>query len=62
MAIKRKTGARGLRAILEETMLDIMYELPKMKNVSECIITKDVITKKTKPNYVFSNEIEEKFG
>ena len=39
----QKTGARGLRSILEEMMLDLMYELPSLKNVKECIVTEDVI-------------------
>lgn len=48
LAIKRKTGARGLRAILEDIMLDIMFELPKYKN-KKVVITKDVIQKKEEP-------------
>lgn len=42
-AIKRKTGARGLRSILEDLMLDIMYELPDREDIAKCIITKDSI-------------------
>ena len=49
IAIKRKTGARALRSILEKSMQDIMYETPSGKNISECIITQDVIMKKKKP-------------
>ena len=41
---ERKTGARGLRAILESSMMEYMYELPSREDVTECIITKDVIT------------------
>lgn len=48
-AIKRKTGARGLRAILEEAMLDIMYELPSREDITKCVVTEDVILKKEKP-------------
>ncbi len=44
-AIKRKTGARGLRAILEQTMLDVMYDLPSDATAKKVIITKDVIAK-----------------
>jgi len=51
LAIKRKTGARGLRAIMEEIMVDIMYELPEYKGY-EIVITKDVITKKEKPIFI----------
>jgi len=48
LAIKRKTGARGLRSILEDIMLDIMFELPKYKD-KKILITKDVILKKEEP-------------
>ncbi|MGI9861564.1 ATP-dependent Clp protease ATP-binding subunit ClpX [Moorella naiadis] len=48
-AIKRETGARGLRAILEEIMLDVMYEIPSRNNISKCIITKDVVLRKEEP-------------
>jgi len=47
----RKTGARALRSILENSMIDIMYEVPSIKNIDTCIITDDVITKKGKPIY-----------
>lgn len=43
IAIKRKTGARGLRSILEEIMLDIMYEIPSEKDITKCIISKETI-------------------
>ena len=42
-ALKRGTGARGLRAILEDIMLDVMYELPSIQGLTECIITREVI-------------------
>ncbi len=45
-AIKRKTGARALRAIMEDTMLEIMFNLPELKNVKKCIITKDTVKNK----------------
>jgi ATP-dependent Clp protease ATP-binding subunit ClpX len=48
-AIKRKSGARGLRAIMESCMLDIMYEIPSVENVKECVISEDVILKKEDP-------------
>ncbi|WOV88700.1 ATP-dependent protease ATP-binding subunit ClpX [Sporosarcina oncorhynchi] len=48
-AIVRKTGARGLRSIIENIMLDIMYELPSLEEVTECIITKDSVLKKSSP-------------
>jgi len=55
-AIKRGTGARGLRAIMEEIMLDIMYEIPSKGNVKECIITEETITKKEKPILIYENK------
>ncbi len=48
-AIERKTGARGLRAILEDVMLQIMYDIPSRTDVKRCVITKDVIDKLTPP-------------
>ncbi|GEN82307.1 ATP-dependent Clp protease ATP-binding subunit ClpX [Sporosarcina luteola] len=48
-AIERKTGARGLRSIIENIMLDIMYELPSLDEVTECIITKDSVLQKSSP-------------
>ena len=48
-SIKRKTGARGLRSIIEEALLDVMFELPSTKGVKTCIITKDNIVNKTTP-------------
>ncbi len=51
LAIKRKTGARGLRAIMEETMIDVMYELPEL-NGYEIVITKDTIADGAKPLYI----------
>jgi len=57
-AMKSKTGARGLRSILEHSMLDIMYDLPSMTNVKECVITDGVIMKHEKPEMVFGNPDE----
>jgi ATP-dependent Clp protease ATP-binding subunit ClpX len=48
-ALKRKSGARGLRAILESCMLDIMYEIPSKENVKECVIGEEVVLKKEEP-------------
>ena len=48
-ALKRKLGARGLRMIIEDLMLDIMYKLPQNKNVSECVITREAVLTKDKP-------------
>jgi len=59
-ALKRKTGARGLRAILEEAMLDLMYELPSMEGVKECIVSEDVIENKADPILLFEQEEQAK--
>lgn len=57
-AIQRKTGARGLRAILEEIMLDVMYDLPTQENARECIIDEEVVTSAKPPVLVFAAEAE----
>jgi len=59
-AIKRKSGARGLRAILESVMLDIMYDIPSMPEITECIINEDVVTKGESPLLLY--EKQAKFG
>ena len=48
-AMKRGTGARGLRAVLEEVMLEVMYELPSLPGLKECIVTREVILNKDRP-------------
>jgi len=52
-AIKRKTGARGLRAIMESVMLDVMYDIPTLGNVEKCVINRDVVEEHGKPVLVF---------
>jgi ATP-dependent Clp protease ATP-binding subunit ClpX len=54
-AMERKTGARALRSIVEEHMLDIMYDLPNKDKVEKCIITGDVIRKNSEPIYIESD-------
>ena len=58
-AIRRKSGARGLRAILENVMLDIMYDIPSRDDVAEVVINGDVILKKAEPLIVYTNEEDE---
>ena len=57
-ALERKSGARGLRAILESVMLDIMYEIPTTPEIRECVINEDVILKDEKPLLVYENQAE----
>ncbi len=55
-AVKRKSGARGLRAILESCMLDIMYEIPSIGNVKECVIGEDVVLQKEAPILLYEQK------
>jgi len=55
-AIRRKTGARGLRAILENAMLDVMFELPSRKTAREVVVSEDVVLKKTEPVILYATE------
>ena len=59
-AIKRKSGARGLRAILESVMLDIMYDIPSTPGITECVINEDVVAKGEPPLLIY--EKQAKFG
>src|SRR5271165_2960914 len=54
-AQSRKTGARGLRSILEEVMLDVMYDLPSLQGVKKCVINKEVIEKKEQPTLIYAD-------
>ena len=56
-ANKEKTGARGLRAIIEGMMLDVMYEIPNLNNVKRCIINSDCLTHKAKPIIEFEKKV-----
>ncbi len=55
-AMRRNTGARGLRAIIEDIMMDVMYEAPSRTDVTKCVITKDVVLKKQEPILVTAND------
>jgi ATP-dependent Clp protease ATP-binding subunit ClpX len=57
-AMKRKSGARGLRSILESIMLDVMYEIPSRTNIRECVITEDVVLQKGPPLLMYEDELE----
>jgi ATP-dependent Clp protease ATP-binding subunit ClpX len=51
-ALERETGARGLRSILEETLLDVQFELPSRRDVRKCVVTRETIEQKRKPTLV----------
>ncbi|MCU0645095.1 MAG: ATP-dependent Clp protease ATP-binding subunit ClpX [bacterium] len=53
ISVKRKTGARALRAIMEETMLESMFNLPDLKDVKKCIITEDVVLHQKEPIFIY---------
>ena len=55
-AIERKSGARGLRSIVEQTLMDLMYEIPSVVGLKKVVIDEHVILEKTKPMYVFEQD------
>ncbi|MBZ2279721.1 ATP-dependent Clp protease ATP-binding subunit ClpX, partial [Buchnera aphidicola] len=55
-AISKKTGARGLRSIIENILLDIMYELPSIKNIKKILINKNVVKKHSFPEIIYHNK------
>jgi len=59
MALERKTGARGLRGIMEKLMNNVMYELPSRKDVRKCIITKDTVEKGEDPQLILEEPLLE---
>ena len=58
-AIERKTGARGLRSILEDILLDTMFELPSLKNVQEVVVNEDAVSREGEPLIVYADKVEE---
>ena len=59
-AIERKTGARGLRSIMEETMRDVMYDIPSNPKIVKCTITKETVEGNEKPEIVIDENRAEK--
>jgi ATP-dependent Clp protease ATP-binding subunit ClpX len=49
MAVERKTGARGLRSIMEKVMMDVMYQIPSDRSIRECVITRASVTDGVQP-------------
>ncbi len=62
LAIDRKTGARGLRSILEEIMLEVMFEIPSREDIKKCIVTKDTVEKMQMPTLVLADMLKKKSG
>ena len=62
LAMKRETGARGLRTIVESIMLDVMYEVPSDPEISKVIITEGCVQKMTKPRLIYHDEKEQNVG
>ena len=62
IAIERGTGARALRSVLENEMIDIMFEIPSMKNVHKCVITADTIENKATPEYFTGDRKKKKIA
>ena len=59
-AVEQNTGARGLRAIIEETMRQVMFDVPSEHDIKECIIKKECITEGKQPIIIYKNGTEEK--
>jgi ATP-dependent Clp protease ATP-binding subunit ClpX len=58
LSMERKSGARGLRSILENTMLEVMYEIPSQREIKECVINEDVVTNNEKPILIYETKSE----
>ncbi len=61
-ALKRKTGARGLRSIIEQALLDVMFDLPGQKNVTKVVIDESTITGDGKPLLIYDSETQKVSG
>jgi len=57
LAYERKTGARGLRSIMESVMMDVMYEIPSDDNIAECVLTKEAVDGREKPRVTYRNRL-----
>jgi len=56
LAIEQKTGARGLRSIIEKLLIDLMFEAPDMKNLESIVINKDTVLQNSEPILIYSNK------
>ncbi|HQL01310.1 MAG TPA: ATP-dependent Clp protease ATP-binding subunit ClpX [Smithellaceae bacterium] len=58
LSMERKSGARGLRSILENTMLEVMYDIPSQRDIKECVISEEVVMNKEKPILIYDTKSE----
>jgi len=58
LSMERKSGARGLRSILENTMLEVMYDIPSQRDIKECVISEDVVINNEKPILIYDAKSE----
>ena len=56
LAIKQNTGARGLRSIIEGTLIELMFSIPDIKDLDKVVINKDVVSKKSEPILIYSSK------
>ena len=56
LAVEQNTGARGLRSIIEETLVNLMYDVPDIKDLYKIVINKDVVSKNSEPILIYSNK------
>jgi len=56
LSMERKSGARGLRSILENTMLEVMYDIPSQQDIKECVINEEVVLKKERPILIYESK------
>jgi ATP-dependent Clp protease ATP-binding subunit ClpX len=61
-ALKRKTGARGLRTILEQVLLETMYELPSLEHVSKVVVDDAVIDGQAEPYLIYRGNLQQRVG
>ena len=60
LAMERKTGARGLRSIMEKVMMDVMYEIPSDETIAKCVITKAAVDGEEGPKVIHYDELKRK--
>jgi ATP-dependent Clp protease ATP-binding subunit ClpX len=58
LSMERKSGARGLRSILENTMLEVMYDIPSQRDIKECVISEEVVVNKAEPILLYDAKSE----